>query len=160
MSNLLDLLYLVLIFTLTGLCVIFFIARKRENTPIKLKYIIILLLGICLIIFILKSLSTLTSPSESLISSENAMFSNIPFFLLSFSTGLFIYSIHNADDDIVDLKEPSFLKSRKGKVKIGKVVKGKNKKYKFSLSLKDLEKHMFIFVNFPTKSSPNVKYYI
>ena len=144
MSNLLDLLYLVLTLSLPGFCIIFFIARKRENSPIKLKYIIILLLGICLIIFIIKSLSTLTSTSESIISSENIIISNIPFFMLCFSTALFIYSIHNADDDIVELEEPSFLKSRKGKIKIGKVMKGNNKKYKFFLSLKDLEKHMFI----------------
>ncbi len=144
MSNLLDLLYLVLTLSLTGPCIIFFIAQKRENTPVKLKYIIILLLGFCVIIFILKSLLTLTSNSESLISSESIIFSTIPFFLLCFSTALFIYSIHNADDDIIDLEDPSLLKSRKGKIKVGKVMKGKNKKYKFFLSLKDLEKHMFI----------------
>ncbi len=139
-----ELLYLVLTLSLTGFCIIFFLARKRENSPIKLKILIILLLGICLIIFILKSLLTLTTTAESLIFSENIIISNIPFFLLCFSTALFIYSIHNADDDIVDLEEPSFLKSRKGTIKIGKVVKGKNKKHKFLISLKDLEKHMFI----------------
>jgi len=144
MSNLLDLLYFVLIIILTGLSLIFFIARKRENTPIKFKYIIILLLGTCLIIFVLKSLSTLTPTSDSLISSDNIILSNIFFFLLCFSTVLFIYSIHNADEDFIELEEPSFLKSRKGKIKIGKVMKGNNQKYKFFLSLKDLEKHMFI----------------
>ena len=144
MSNLLDLLYPVLILILTSLSIIFFITRKKENSPTKLKYLIIVLLVVCLIIFVLNSLSSLTAPSEQLISSDNIIFSNIAFFLLCFSTALFIYSIHNTDDDVVELEEPSFFKSRKGRIKVGKVMKGKNQKYKFFLSLKDLEKHMFI----------------
>ena len=144
MSNQIDLIYLFLVLILTGLSIIFFITRKREKSPKKLRYLIILILGTCLIIFVLNSLSSLTAPSEQLIFSDNIILNNISFFLLCFSTALFIYSINNADDDIIELEEPSFFKSRKGKIKVGKVMKGKNQKYKFFLSLKDLEKHMFI----------------
>jgi len=65
-------------------------------------------------------------------------------FLLCISTVLFIYSIHNSDDDLVELKKPSFFKARKGKIKVGRIVKDGHKKGNFLLSLEDLEKHMFV----------------
>ncbi|MFX1326281.1 MAG: ATP-binding protein, partial [Promethearchaeota archaeon] len=120
------------------------IARKKENTPLKLKYAIIILLGVCLILYITKSLSFLTLGSDSLVSSESVIMNNIPFFLLCFSIAIFIYSIHNSDEDTIELENPSYFKSRKGTVKVGKVMNGTQKRYNFYLSLKDLEKHMFI----------------
>ena len=144
MSNLIELIFLFLVLILTGLSIIYFIAQKRENSPILLKYIIALLLGISVIIFIINSLPIITSVSEPEISSENVIISNIPLFLLCFSTVLFIYSLNNSDDDVVELDNPSIFKSRKGTIKVGRVMKGEHKKHKFFLSLKDLEKHMFI----------------
>ncbi|KKK42022.1 MAG: AAA-like domain protein [Candidatus Lokiarchaeum sp. GC14_75] len=143
MLSLLDSIYMVVILFLTVLTILFFIARKKENSPTKLKFLITILLVISLIIFVLNSLSSLTRSSELLISSD-ILINNIIFFLLCFSTALFIYSIHNAGEDVVELEDPPFFKSRKGKIKVGKVMKGSNQKHNFFLSLKDLEKHMFI----------------
>ncbi len=144
MSNLIELVFLFLVLILTGLSIIYFIAQKRENSPIILKYTIVLLLGISVIIFIINSLPIITSVSEPEISSENVIITNIPLFLLCFSTALFIYSLNISDDDVIELDKPSIFKSRKGTIKIGRVMKGDHKKHKFFLSLKDLEKHMFI----------------
>ncbi|KKK44857.1 hypothetical protein LCGC14_0706610 [marine sediment metagenome] len=143
MLSLLDSIYMVVILFLTILTILFFIARKKENSPTKLKYLITILLAISLIIFVLNSLSSLTRSSKLLISSD-ILINNIIFFLLCFSTALFIYSIHNAGEDVVELEDPPFFKSRKGKIEVGKVMSGSNQKHKFFLSLKDLEKHMFI----------------
>lgn len=144
MSNLIELMYLFLVLILTGLSIIYFIAQKRENSPILLKYIIMLLLGVSVIIFILNSLPIITSASELEVSSESLIFSNIPLFLLCISAALFIYSLNSSNGDVIELDHPSYFKSRKGKIKIGRSLKGQHKKHKFFLSLKDLEKHMFI----------------
>ena len=50
MFNPLDLIYLVLILVLTCFSTIFFIARKREHSVTKLKYIIIILIAISIVI--------------------------------------------------------------------------------------------------------------
>jgi len=44
----------------------------------------------------------------------------------------------------MDLEEPSYQTSKGGSIKLGKVLRGNSKKYDFSLSIKDLEKHMFV----------------
>ena len=139
-----NLFYLILILILTGLNIVFFISQKRENSVIKLKILIIILLLISIIIFVSTSLNYLTSTDESIKSTENVLFNNIFLFLLGFSTVLFFYSIHNTDDDVINLEKPSFFKSRKGQFRIGRVMEKTHKKHKFFLSLKDLEKHMFI----------------
>lgn len=118
MSNLIELIFLFLVLILTGLSIIYFIAQKRENSPILLKYVIMLLLGIAVIIFIINSLPFITSVSEPEISYENVILSNVPLFLLCFSTALFIYSLNNSDDDVVELNNPSIFKARKGTIKI------------------------------------------
>ncbi|MFX1455413.1 MAG: ATP-binding protein [Promethearchaeota archaeon] len=48
------------------------------------------------------------------------------------------------DESIVNLDKPSRLISKMGEILIGRILKGKMKKHKFYLSVKDLEKHMFI----------------
>jgi len=75
MSNLIESAYLFLVLILTGLSIIYFIAQKRENSPILLKYNIMLLLGISVIILIINSLPVITSVSEPEISSENVIIS-------------------------------------------------------------------------------------
>ncbi|MFX1376175.1 MAG: ATP-binding protein [Promethearchaeota archaeon] len=104
----------------------------------------IILLSVSMFIFIINSLPNITSGSEGEVSTESVIVSNIPLFLLCLSTALFIYSLSNSEIDVIELEYPSFFKSRKGKIKIGRVMKGKHKKSAFFLSIKDLEKHMFI----------------
>ena len=89
-------------------------------------------------------MSFLLLPSEILKSSEEVLTSNIFLFLLCISIGLFFYSVHHSDDDIIELGKPSYFESRKGTIRIGRVVEKEQKKRNFFLSLKDLEKHMFI----------------
>ena len=48
------------------------------------------------------------------------------------------------DESIVILEIPSRLSSKRGDIPIGRILKGKIRKQQFFLSLKDLEKHMFI----------------
>ncbi len=149
MSNYLDspeflLFYLGLNIVLIILNIIFFISRRRENSATKLKILIILLLVTAILIFALNSLPFYTDTSESTDSSREVGFSNVFLFLLSISIVMFFYSIYHTEDDIVELEKPSFFKSRKGKVKIGKIVENGHSKRKFFLSLEDLEKHMFI----------------
>ena len=136
--------YFALILIVIGLNIIFLIIRKRNNSASKLKILIILLLTLSIILFISNSFSFLTLTSDLLRSSETVIFSNISLFLLGFSTVFFIYSLHYSDDDIVELEKPSFFKSRKGRIKIGRIVEEGHKKRKFFLSLEDLEKHMFV----------------
>jgi len=144
MSNLIDLICLVLILILAGLNITFFIARKRENSANTLKILIIILLGTAVLIFISTSLPYLTINPDSIDSPKKSIFSNIFFYSLIFSAVMFFYSIFHSGDDIVKLEKPSFLKSRKGKVKVGTIVENGREKRNFSLSLEDLSKHMFI----------------
>ena len=149
MTNFMDtpefsLFYLITIILLTGLNILFFIARKQENSAIKLKTIIIILFGFSLVLFITNSIPNLLFTDNSLKSSEQVLISNISFFFLSISIGLFFFSLHSSDDDVISLEKPSFLKSRKGTIKVGRIMEETHYKHNFFLSLQDLEKHMFI----------------
>ena len=138
------LIYLILILISTAFSTSFYIVRKQGNSANKLKLLIIVLILISIIFFISNSLSFLTLSSELIKSSEKVLSSNIFLFLLCFSIGLFIYSLYHHNDDIIALETPSYLESRRGAIKIGRVTDLGYKKHNFFLSLKDLEKHMFI----------------
>jgi hypothetical protein len=144
MSSLVDFTYLILGFVLTGLSIVFFISRKREKEVNKIKYVVLILIIISVIAFISESLSFLSLSSEMLKSSGKAILSTIFLFLLCTSVTLFFYALYNSDDDLIILEKPSFFKSRKGSIKIGRVMEGNQKKTKFFLSLDDLQKHMFV----------------
>ena len=138
------LLYLLFILALTGLIITFFIVRKRGYSAKRLKLLIIIVMVISVIFFISNSLSFLNLSSEVLRSSERVLLSNFLLFLLCFSISLFIYSLYHHNDDLIQLEKPSYLESRRGNIKIGRVVEIGHEKHNFFLSLKDLEKHMFI----------------
>lgn len=57
---------------------------------------------------------------------------------------LFLLSLFDNDKEKFELEIPSKLNSKKGNVSIGRILKDRVKKSKFFLSIKDLEKHMFI----------------
>ncbi|MFX0004066.1 MAG: ATP-binding protein [Promethearchaeota archaeon] len=69
---------------------------------------------------------------------------NLANILYSASIILFLLSILQTDANIIELEIPSELSNKNGDIPIGRVLKGKAKKQKFYLALKDLEKHMFI----------------
>jgi hypothetical protein len=143
-SNEFLLLFLALNLVILILNIIFFIFRKREISANKIKLINVFLLGVGFLIFSLTAPPFLVITTESLNYSREVLFSYIFLSLLCGSTGLFFYSIYHADNNRVDLEKPSFFKSKKGKVRIGTIIERGRIKHKFSLSLEDLEKHMFI----------------
>jgi hypothetical protein len=53
-------------------------------------------------------------------------------------------NLFKVDKTEIELESPSFKASNEGTVRIGRIMRGGTKKYNFSLSIKDLEKHMFI----------------
>ncbi|MFW9942141.1 MAG: ATP-binding protein [Candidatus Thorarchaeota archaeon] len=57
---------------------------------------------------------------------------------------LYLLIFFQIDESKIDLEVPSHLSFKKGEIPIGRFIKGKMRKRKFYLSLKDLEKHMFI----------------
>ncbi|MFX1380595.1 MAG: ATP-binding protein [Promethearchaeota archaeon] len=69
---------------------------------------------------------------------------NLGNLLYSASVILFLLSFLQVDESIIDLEIPTQLSNKKGDIPIGRILKGKAKKQKFYLALKDLEKHMFI----------------
>ncbi|MFX0039041.1 MAG: ATP-binding protein [Promethearchaeota archaeon] len=91
----------------------------------------------------------LTNNSESFIDKEPGFFIptilfNLANILYSASVILFLLSILQTDANIIELEIPSELSNKNGDIPIGRILKGKAKKQKFHLALKDLEKHMFI----------------
>ena len=69
---------------------------------------------------------------------------NLANILYSASVILFLLSLLHIDEKIIDLEIPPQLGNRKGDIPIGRVLKGKAKKQKYYLAIRDLEKHMFI----------------
>ena len=149
MSGFLDSIEFFLLFSslclvLITLNIVFFISRKRDNSANNLKLVIIILICIAISIFTITALPYLKITLDSSFSAEKVIFSYTSLCLLCTSTGLFFYSIYHADNDRVDLKKPFFFKSKKGKINIGRIVEKGRVKHNFSLSLEDLEKHMFV----------------
>lgn len=65
-------------------------------------------------------------------------------FLFVFS--IIIFLLPHLDEELnrINLEIPSYHNANKGSIKIGKIMKGKRKRFNFYLSIKDLEKHVFI----------------
>jgi len=114
----------------------------KEFSLSFLKFIIPSLIIFLVICFIVNF--KIYIPSEYLGTTNNTILFGIGQFLLFISGAVFIITLTYKDEDIIDLKAPSFLKSRKGSVEIGKVISNNFKKHNFFLSLEDLEKHMFV----------------
>ncbi|MFW9784295.1 MAG: ATP-binding protein [Candidatus Heimdallarchaeota archaeon] len=72
------------------------------------------------------------------------MLFNLSCFFVCISIIMILLDIFQLERSIIVLEKPSRIASKKGDIPIGRVLKGRLKKQKFSLSLKDLEKHMFI----------------
>ncbi|MFX0043456.1 MAG: ATP-binding protein [Candidatus Hodarchaeota archaeon] len=69
---------------------------------------------------------------------------NLSNFMFGISIILFLLTFFHLDETIIDLDIPSRLESKKGNIFSGVILKGKIKKQRFFLSIKDLEKHMFV----------------
>ncbi len=120
------------------LATIFLILKLKEYPLRILKYFFLSFLIID-ILFSIINFENLFPPYN-----ETSFFIAFSHFALTLSIALFALSYALAFKDLIELKAPSRYESRKGKIIIGRVMKKKRKLYKFFLSLKDLERHMFV----------------
>ena len=144
------------IFFFLGLAVIsfcanlvFYIYKRRKYYLNRIKVLIFGVL-ICNTIFLIINLPFfITNNSDSFIDKVQGYFLptvlfNLANILYSASVIIFLLSFLQVDENIIDLEIPIQLSNKKGDIPIGRILKGKAKKQKFYLALKDLEKHMFI----------------
>ena len=150
--------HLIMIFILSflGLSVIslsvnilFYIYKMRKYYLSRIKILIFVIL-ICNTIFLIINLPFfITNDSDSFIDKKQGFFIptilfNLANVLYSASVILYLLTFLKIDENVVDLEIPSQLSNKKGNIPIGRILKGKAEKQKFYLSIKDLEKHMFI----------------
>ena len=129
--------------------IIFYIYKSKGHSLNKTKKLIFIIL-IALILILLTCLPFfITNSSKEIMSSFKDYLIPIILFNLSvafFSLSIMIFSLSflEVDIDIIDLEIPSYHNSKRGTIKLGKVLKGKRKKSSFFLSFRDLEKHLFV----------------
>ena len=142
-----------IIFSLTTLCfiinLIYHILKKRGYSLLKLQYVIIPLFIITFIFLFLDLPSFLLIDSDQVIGNFNYYILEVFIFNISviffFSAVIFyFFDLFKIDKINIDLECPSYKDSNEGSIRIGRIIKTGRKKYAFSLSIKDLEKHMFI----------------
>ena len=129
--------------------IFYYFYRKRGYSLLKLRYLIFTLF-IATIYFLLIDLPLfLIKDSDYILENFNNYIGDIFIFNMSViflccSIILYLLNCLKVEKLSMDLEEPSYHTSKGGSIKIGKVLRGNSKKYDFSLSLKDLEKHMFV----------------
>ena len=140
-------------FVLTSISLIinlvYYFYKKRGYTSSKIKFFI--LVGFFVTIIFLLSEFPLFLLQDSDYVLENfpyyitEVFSfNVTVIFFCCSIILYLLNCFKIDKSLIELEIPSIKASKDGSIKIGRIVKGKSKKYNFLLSFKDLEKHMFI----------------
>ena len=141
------------IFISTALCflinLICYFYKNRGFSLLKLKYLMIPLFVITILFFLFDLPSFLFRDSNQVLEDFDYYILEIFNFNISiifFCCAICFYFLNffKADQTKIELESPSFKNSNEGSVKIGRVMRGGTKKYNFSLSIKDLEKHMFI----------------
>lgn len=129
--------------------ILFYIYKMRKYYLSRIKILIFVIL-ICNTIFLIINLPFfITNDSDSFIDKKQGFFIptilfNLANVLYSASVILYLLTFLKIDENVVDLEIPSQLSNKKGNIPIGRILKGKAEKQKFYLSIKDLEKHMFI----------------
>ena len=126
----------------------FFLYRKKGYSLQKIKYGILIIQIISVINLISNLLYFIEIDSEELLDNINhytyyILIFNISIALFGFSVMLFVFNFFTREN-FLNLTPPSYQDARGGDIKIGRVIKRNSKKYNFYLSLKDLEKHMFV----------------
>ncbi|MFW9771077.1 MAG: ATP-binding protein [Candidatus Thorarchaeota archaeon] len=145
---------MLLIFFILNICclilnIVNYISKKKGFSVTSLKLLIYVLFVVLLALFPFEIFSFLILEPESVLNSFNENIIQISIFNLSISffgiSIIFFFAGYiRIKNRIIKLNSPSFFNARKGSIKIGKVVKQSSKNYNFLLSLKDLEKHMFV----------------
>ncbi len=128
---------------------VFHVSKSREQKrniiaeAKKGKFLkwIILFLSILLIVLFYLNVKEFSSKQPSAI---NLVLINISAFNYVASLTLFFSSLINKEKYVVELDYPSRSKSRKGDIRLGKVVYKTKAKHPFLLEMSDLQQHMFI----------------
>ncbi len=129
--------------------IVFYIYKKKKYYLSRIKVLIFGILictTISLIVnipfFIINSVEPFLEKKQGYII-PTVLF-NLANIQYSVSIILFLLSFLQGDENIINLETPTKVSNKKGNIPIGRILKGKAKKKKFYLALKDLEKHMFI----------------
>jgi len=132
------------------------VAGKINQVNTVLKYIIPTFIIILGIIYYLNLESFTENPKTF----ENVIFINVSVLCLASSVILLIYSFKLRPKYEIELDYPSRLKSRKGTIKIGRVMSKHKSKYNYSISLSDLAQHMFVSGITGTGKSNLIQYFL
>lgn len=129
--------------------IIFYIYRKRKYFLYRIKILLFIFFAFSAILVIVNIPFFIFNHSKYFIDNDYEftipmIIFNLSNFMLGISIILFLLTFFHFDKTIIDLDIPSRLESKKGNILIGRILKGKIKKQRFILSIKDLEKHMFI----------------
>ena len=147
---------MILIFTFFALSVItllvnilFYIYKRKKYYLNRIKLLISGIIISTTLFLILNIPFFINNDFDLFIDKKNGFFFptiifNLANALYSASIILFLLTFLQVDERIIDLEIPSQLNNKKGDIPIGRILKGKTQKQKFYLSIKDLEKHMFI----------------
>ena len=150
--------YIILNIILLFFNIIHYISQIQEFNIKFLKYIILFLIIFSMINFI--STINIYIPLELPNQIDVLILISISQFFFFISSAIFIMSLNYKFKDITNLKYPSFIKSRQGKIWIGKIINQGKIKQKFFLSIEDLEKHMFVCGSTGTGKSNFVQNFI
>jgi len=128
---------------------IYYFLKRKEYPLSKWKSIIIAIHIFTAILLIVGIPFFLLNKSDDIMISFGYYI--LPITTFNISTGFFIVSLIiflipfiETNKNSIALENPSYINSKNGSIYIGTVLKGPSKKQKFFLSLKDLERHMFV----------------
>jgi len=128
---------------------IFYLYKKKGYILLKLRVFLIFIFIVCAISFIINLQFFLFIDSDIVLKLFNQFIIKITIFNLSviflvISLVCHLLSFSNIETGLINLEIPSYSFLGKGDIKVGAILKRKARKHNFFLSIKDLEKHMFI----------------
>ncbi|MFX1316807.1 MAG: ATP-binding protein [Promethearchaeota archaeon] len=128
---------------------IFYFYRKKKYLLTKTKVYLFVIFAFSAILIVINLPLFILDNSKSFLDNDYKfilpmIIFNLSNFFLGISIILHLLTFFLFDKTIINLDIPSQTDSRKGNVLLGRILKGKVKRQRFFLSIKDLEKHMFI----------------
>jgi len=162
-------LMIIIFFILSLIClinsIIYWFYKKRGysltiySICLILNFILTLGFFVCNLYFFIK-----TNPADIFIKFNDIVgfifVFNISVICLGISIIIFLLSLLKSSKFILDLNFPSFIQAKQGNIKIGRVVRQKGLKYFYHLSIKDLEKHVFVCGSTGTGKSNFLQYFL
>ncbi len=147
-----------------ALNLIFYVFKRREEkrnmmrnyTGNLLKSVIIIFSGLLLVIFVFNTNKFSQPPS----SFTYSLVINASMMISFFSLALFMISRGIENKYIIKLDYPSRAKSKKGTIKMGRVMRKNKALHEFYLDLKDLAQHVFITGTTGSGKSNFLQYFI